>query len=134
MYQPASYIVPIDAVEKQLSSIKISKAVGPDNLPNYILQSYSPILAWSKAAIVSSSLREGNVPTLWKSADICNLPKIPPKDISKDLERAYITDRSVLSKCAECPMQEWIMDAIIEDLDSHQFGSIKGSSTVLALL
>ena len=107
--------------------------MGPDNLPNWILKEFSPILAAPLAAIINSSLRDGNVPLLWKSADVLPLPKVsPPKDMSKDLRPISLTP--VLSKCAEYHVREMIMATIMEDLDPHQFGSIKGSSTVLALL
>lgn len=35
---PGKFIITPDEVEKQLSNIKISKAMGPDSIPNWILK------------------------------------------------------------------------------------------------
>ena len=91
------------------------------------------MLAGPVAAIINSSLREGYVPGIWKSADVCPLPKVsPPNDLQKDLRPISLTP--VLSKVAEYHIRNWVMDTIMDGLDEHQYGSIQGSSTVLALI
>ena len=91
------------------------------------------MLAGPVAAIINSSLREGYVPGIWKSADVCPLPKVsPPNDLQKDLRPISLTP--VLSKVAEYHIRNWVVDTIMDGLDEHQCGSIQGSSTVLALI
>ena len=41
---PAQYIISVEDVEKQLTSIKTRKAIGPDGIPNWLLQSAKVIM------------------------------------------------------------------------------------------
>ena len=34
---PDKYIIPVDEVEQKLYNIKVRKAIGPDNVPNWVL-------------------------------------------------------------------------------------------------
>ena len=70
---------------------------------------------------------------LWKSATICPLAKVnPPTILQKHIRPISLTP--VLAKILESFTCQWVMDAITEDIDPHQYGSIKGSSTVHALV
>ena len=81
----------------------------------------------------NACFRDGFVPDMWKSADVCPLPKVsPPMIIDKDLRPISLTP--CLSKCQEQYAREWIMDIINDILDPHQFGSLKGNSTSHALI
>ena len=116
-----------------LSRIKTHKATGPDEIPNWILHDYAAILAPPVCTIFNSSLREGTMPALWKCADVRPVPKIrPPALIEKDLHPISLTP--VLSKCLEKFMCTWIMDITVDQTDPQQYGSIKGTSTVHALV
>ena len=84
-------------------------------------------------AIFNSSLQEGTMPALWKCADVQPVPKIrPPVLIDKDLHPTSLT--SVLSKSLEKFMCTWITDITMDQVDPQQHGSIKGTSTVHALV
>ena len=41
---PSDLIISVEAVERPLLSLKISKAVGPDRIPNWVLRDYAGIL------------------------------------------------------------------------------------------
>ena len=130
---PDAYIINVDEVAISLSRIKTNKATGPDEIPNWILHDYATILAPPACAIFNSSLREGTMPALWKCADVRPVPKIrPPALIEKDLRPISLTP--VLSKCLEKFMCTWIMDITMDQIDPQQYGSIKGTSTVHALV
>ncbi|KAI0218023.1 hypothetical protein LSAT2_030238 [Lamellibrachia satsuma] len=130
---PDAYIINVDEVAISLSRIKMHKATGPDEIPNWILHDYAAILAPPVCTIFNSSLREGTAPALWKCADVRPVPKIrPPALIEKDLCPISLTP--VLSKCLEKLMCTWIMDITMDQIDPQQYGSIKGTSTVHALV
>ena len=70
---------------------------------------------------------------LWKCADIRPIPKVRlPMLIHKDLRPITLTP--VLSKCLEKLICYWITDITRDQVDPKQYGSIKGTSTVHALI
>ena len=119
-----AYIINVDEVAKSLSRIKTHKATGPDEIHNWILHDYAAILAPPVCAIFNSSLREGTVPALWKCADLRPVPKI---------RQPALIDK-VLSKCLEKFMCTWIMGITMDQIDPQQYGSIKGTPIVHALV
>jgi hypothetical protein len=54
----------VQKVQFLLKSIKLSKSVGPDNLPNKVLKKFAPELATVIQDIYNQSLTEGYVPQL----------------------------------------------------------------------
>ncbi len=97
---PQEFIIPVEYTEKQLMNIKVSKAVGPDQIPNWILHDLAGIIAGPVCAIHNSSIREGYTPEIWRSADICPLPKVKPiANIRKDLRPISLTP--ILAKLLE---------------------------------
>jgi hypothetical protein len=81
-----------------LRSTNISKAGGPDNIPNWILREYSYELALPVNMIINSSIAEGSLPTIWKLANVVPLPKKSKlDDITADLRSISLTP--TLSKC-----------------------------------
>ncbi len=75
---PDRYIISVEQVERRLTKINTSKAVGPDAIPNWLLKDLAPWLASPVCAIWNSSLRESYLPDIWKSGDVCPLPKVNP--------------------------------------------------------
>ncbi|KXJ09569.1 Carnitine O-palmitoyltransferase 1, liver isoform [Exaiptasia diaphana] len=65
----------VDIVEKVLNSTIVSKAGGPDNIPNWVLKEFSYELAQPLCDIINFSLSNGSLPSIWKCADVCPLPK-----------------------------------------------------------
>ena len=81
---PDEFIISVSEVEKSLSKIKPNKAAGPDRIEAWMLRDLAPILAPPITAIYNSSLREGYIPSLWKSANVCPLPKKNPPPPKKN--------------------------------------------------
>jgi len=104
----SQYIIEPAVIEKQLASIKTTKAMGPDNHPNWVLKSMSSQLASPVCSIINASFREGYIPEVWKSSDVAPIPKnIPLRSLDKDLRPISLSP--VLSKVAEKHIKSWIM-------------------------
>jgi len=83
------FVVDPSEVDKRLSSIKIHKAPGPDVIPNWLLCDFSSLLCQPLAAIFNSSIREGFVPPIWKSAEVVPVPtRFNPKRSPSNLSSA----------------------------------------------
>jgi hypothetical protein len=96
----------------------------PQNNNNY------PV--WS---IFNSSIREGLVPALWKSADVLPLPKISNlQSVECDLRPWPNSLTPVLSKILEDYIFQWLCTIIMPYIDPRQFGYIKKSSSTAALI
>ena len=72
---PPLAFIPI--VELALSAVHERKSVGLVEIPNWLLKTCVPIISNPVCSIYNSSIREGYVPKLWKSADVLPLGKIP---------------------------------------------------------
>ena len=53
-------------------------------------------------------------------------------DVDKDLRPISLTP--VLSKCIESYVRDWMLEIVRDSFDPHQFGCLKGSSTIHALV
>ena len=130
---PDRYIISVSQVEKSLQRINPRKAVGPDSIPNWLLKSMSITLAPPVCAIWNSSIREAYLPSMWKSGDVCPVPKKKrPMNIEKDLRPITLSPQ--LSKSLEWYPREWLLEFLVDIIDPHQYGSLRGSSTVMALV
>ena len=63
-YTPDEYIISPEAVERSLLAIKERKARGPDEIPNWVLKNFAPILCPPVCSIFNASISEGHVPFL----------------------------------------------------------------------
>ena len=130
---PDRYIISTADVTLSLSRINTRKAIGPDAIPNWVLKSCALCLAPPVCAIWNSCFRESYTPSVWKSGDVCPLAKVnPPMKVEKDLRPITLSPQ--LSKCLEWYPREWLLELLKDVMDPHQFGSMKGSSTTLALV
>ena len=130
---PCEYYIPVELVERRLERVKISKASGPDSIPNWLLKNFSAELATPVASIFNASIVQAQVPSQWKVADVIPIPKSRPvQDINNDIRPISLT--ATLSKVLESFNAEWIRDSICQKLDPKQFGAIPGSSPVDALI
>ncbi|XP_021364092.1 uncharacterized protein LOC110457234 [Mizuhopecten yessoensis] len=68
-------IIDEKGVEKLIREIKVSKASGPDNLPNRVLQRFSIELAPAMTHISQQSILTGELPDDWRNANITPLFK-----------------------------------------------------------
>ncbi len=130
---PCEYYIPVELVERRLERAKISKASGPDSIPNWLLKNFSAEFATPVASIFNASIVQAQVPSQWKVADVIPIPKSHPvQDINNDIRPISLT--ATLSKVLESFNAEWIRDSICQKLDPKQFGAIPGSSPVDALI
>ena len=75
---PDEYTISVDMLERQLMKLEVYKATGPDSIPAWLLRDFAPLVAPPLCAIFNSSIREGFVPSLWRTADVVPLPKKSP--------------------------------------------------------
>ena len=61
-----------------LAKINVSKASGPDDIPGWLLRDHALILAHPVCTIFNASIREGFLPSNWKSANVIPIPKSTP--------------------------------------------------------
>ena len=128
------YIISPEAVGLALSAVHERKSVEPDKIPNWLLKTCAPIISNPVCSIYNSSIREGYVPKLWKSADVLSLGKIPqPQCVDSDLRPISLTP-AVLSKVLEVFVFNWIAPIVMPYIDPYQFGNVKKSSTTHALV
>ncbi|XP_028414247.1 uncharacterized protein LOC114537304 [Dendronephthya gigantea] len=123
-----------ESVARKLRAIKISRASGPDNLPNWVLKTFSDIIASPITDILNTSFTECRVPNVWKLADVCPLPKSSLIcDFNNDIRPISLT--STLSKVAESFVIDMALKPVMLSIvDPRQFGFIPGSSTTMALI
>ena len=103
---PADLTITVEETERVLTSLKINKVTGPDNISVWVLRDFAHVLAKPLAAFFNSSLREGILPSAWKSADVIPLPKhCLPTSLESDLQPISLTAipvkvlKSILLKC-----------------------------------
>ena len=130
--QPADHDVPDEFIisgtdcEQKLSKLCVHKAMGPDNIPNWILKDFSYIVAAPIAAIYNSSMRQSYVPPSWKQAEILPIPKVSQvTSLAKHVRPIALTP--VLSKALESFVVSWMRRATVHS--ETQYGGIKDSST-----
>ena len=130
---PMDYIVNSETVSKLLSEINVNKAIGPDDIPSWILRDHALTLAHPICTIFNASIREGYLPAIWRSAIVIPIPKVNrPRIISKDLRPISLT--AVLSKQLEKIIGGWMLNNIVDRLDMNQYGGLRGLSTTHALV
>ena len=86
---PDEFIISVTDCEQKLSKLCVHKAMGPDNIPNWILKDFSYILAAAIAATYNSSVRQRYVPPSWKQAEILPIPKSLTGDITGQTPRPH---------------------------------------------
>ena len=87
-------------VAKKLREISTTRSSGPDDIPDWVLKTFSDILALPVADIINTSFQSCKVPQIWKMADVVPLPKVSVvNDPEKELQPISLT--STLSKIAE---------------------------------
>ncbi len=121
-------IVTESTIARKLQEISTSRSSGPDGISNWVLKTYSDILASPVANIINSSFQSCKVP------QVVPLPKTSTvKDLERELRPISLT--STLSKIAErLVIEREVKPTLLKVVDPQQFGFIPNSSTVLALI
>ena len=106
------------------------KAPGLDGLPDWVLKEYAVLLAQPVSDILNASHKEKKLPSVWKLAVISPVPKVKqvpdPRPISLTSALSKFADDFIVS--------DYIKPALEEKVAPNQFGTITGSSTVMALI
>ena len=106
--------VSVDGVLKLLRSLDVTKATGPDQIPNRALKLAADVIAPILAHIFQQSLDTGELPADWKKANITPLFK---KGATS--EPANYRPVSLTSVC--CKLLEQIVDSqLMKHLDQHK--------------
>lgn len=103
-------------------------------IPNWLLKEYADILALPITEILNASYRQQRLPSVWKMADVSPVPKKKlVLDLKKDLRPISLTP--CISKVAEgFVVDDYFKPAVLNVIDSSQYGAVPKSSTTLALL
>ena len=122
------FIISVIDTEVALEKVKVNKATGPDNIPAWVLKDCSHLLAAPVTAIFNSSLREGVLPKLWKSATVIPLPKKHPQDtVENDIRPISLTP--ILAKVLESLVLKLVDICVEPQIDDRQFGGMAGTCT-----
>ena len=104
-----------------LDNIKVNKATGPDRIPPWALKACSHLLAAPVTAIFNSSLREGILPKLWKTATVIPLiKKHPPVSIDNDIRPISLTP--IIAKVFESLVLKWLDVYVKPQVDDKHYG------------
>ena len=129
---PDECIISVDDTLSVLRKVKTNKSTDHDNIPARVLKEHANSLAAPLTSIFNCSLREGVLPTVWKSANIIPLPKTKPlMSVKTDIRPISLTP--IATKVFESIM-EYVYDIVCDVIDSKQFGGIAGTSTTDALV
>ncbi len=114
-----------DFVFAELSLLRNTVAVGPDEIPARFLKPLAASLSPVVSALINRTLHEGICPLVWKTARLAPIPKIPGSIDPADYRPISILP--VLSKVYE----RWLLSNLRPFLhtDSFQFAYSQGSST-----
>ena len=116
-----------------LDKVKVNKAMGPDRIPPWALKECSHLLAAPVTAIFNSSLREGVLPKLWKTATIIPVSKKhPPVTIENDIRPISLTP--IIAKVFESLLLKWVDVYVKPQIDDKQYGGMAGTCTMDALV
>ena len=123
----------IDSETAYKSKINVRKAIGPDDIPSWMLRDHALTLAHPNSTMFHASISEGYLPVIWSFAIGIPIPKVSQlRIISKDL--SPISSTFVLSKQLEKTVGGWMLDYIVDRLDMNQYGGLRGLSTTHALV
>ena len=129
---PVEVLVTEEEVYQSLLSIGITKAVGPDDIPNKLLEDFSFKLAPVIKDIYNQSQKEAYVPTLLKFSIVIPIPKIVlPKDLESDLRP--ISHTCTIAKVMEGFTCTRLLSQLNGKMDPRQYAR-RGQSTTDALL
>ena len=105
--------------------------MGPDNIPSRILKEFAYELTEPITLIFNTRRSSKKVLALWKNSTIIAIPK--EKQVQLESDALPIALTLVLSKVLEDFIVSWMVEDIGEQIDSRQFGSLKGTSTTYCL-
>ena len=133
-FQLCDIVITVDKVRQLLKCINSSKSVGPDNVHPRFLKELANELALPVCIIFNKSLSEGELPHIWKSANVSCIFKSGDKTLACNYRPISIT--SVLCRVLEKIIRSSIMSFCTDNklLADCQFGFRDRRGCVLQLL
>ncbi|MCG8046489.1 MAG: reverse transcriptase domain-containing protein [Candidatus Thiodiazotropha endolucinida] len=117
-------------VESVLKSLPLGKAAGPNGLSNRILRELSSVLSRPLCSVFNQSLQTGIVPTHYKEANVCPVPK--KGDLATVSNYRPISLLNSESKVLERLVFKYLFNHFRDNnqLTSLQSGFVPGDSTI----
>jgi hypothetical protein len=95
------------------------RAIGPDGIPSRVLRACADQLAGVFMDIFNLSLSQSTVPTCFQLATIVPIPKKAKVTVVNDYRPIALT--SVIMKCFERLVKDYIISTLPDTIDPHQF-------------
>ena len=128
---PVKFTISVSDTKLALDKNKVNKTTG--RIPPWALTDCSHLLATPVTALFNSSLREGVLPKLWKTATIIPVSKKhPPVTIENDIRPISLTP--IIVKVFELLVLKWVDVCVKPQTDDKQYGGMAGTCTTDALV
>ena len=121
-------------VLEALKALNVNKSCGPDNLPAILLLELAEAIALPVSILFNVTLREGKLPSDWKSALITAIYKKGSRHLAENYRPISLT--AILCKIMEKFVRDNVVAHLLEEklLSKKQYGFITGRSTLTQLL
>ena len=114
-------------VYRFLHTLKTNKACGSDDILPVLLKESAEVLCMPLCSLINLSFERSVMPSVWKIADVCPVPKTSP--VHKDKLRP-ISLLPIMSKICEKVILEKFGESLLRSYDKYQFAYRPRSSTV----
>ena len=130
----ADMSITIEDVRKKLDALNPNKATGPDEIPPRLLKELAAVLAGPIAIIMNKSIQEGNLPSIWKKANVVPIFKKGKKNMSGNYRPVSLT--SVTCKILEGLVRQKLVEHLTDNnlVTDYQHGFVSGRSCSTNLL
>lgn len=121
--------VPVDVpiVLTSLSKLKLSYSPGPDGIPSSVLKKCASLFAPLLTRIFTRSIKEGSLPSIWKSAWLVPLFKKGDRSVCSNYRGISLL--SPLSKILESIIHSHVLPDVVSHLSPRQHGFIPKRTT-----
>ena len=126
--------VPIYWVCDNLQHINNFKGPGPNGLSNWVLKEYAEFLVQPVSDILNASCKEQKLPSSMEACQCYSPPKSQATVRPQERTLSNFPEPCSLKHCwgLHCTVFDYIKPALEEKVAPNQFGTIAGSSTVMA--
>eukprot|EP00745_Piridium_sociabile_P043063 TRINITY_DN87471_c0_g3_i3.p1 TRINITY_DN87471_c0_g3~~TRINITY_DN87471_c0_g3_i3.p1 ORF type:complete len:950 (+),score=231.72 TRINITY_DN87471_c0_g3_i3:692-3541(+) len=126
--------IQVEAVQKQLANLKVSKAPGPDGISPRILSELSDVLALPITIVFRKSMETGKIPDEWRSANVTPIFKKGSRLAANNYRPVSLT--CILCKVMEVLVRKQMTEHLQRNdlINQEQHGFTKGRSCVTQLL
>ena len=121
-----------EEVEDILLRLNVHKASGVDGIPARILKIYAKELSWPLTYLFNLSFTLGEVPLIWKRANITPVFKANAKENVENYRSISLL--SILGKCQERIVHRVVYSHVSPFLNGWQHGFVKGRSCITQLV